>query len=52
MKSSHDLILIARRLWPGSRVLQAAWLRAVRQVRRSTRGWVLERRIDRTGATA
>lgn len=43
MKSRTELVAMARRLWPGDRRLQAAWLRAVRRVRRTTGGWVLDR---------
>lgn len=46
-KSRADLLAVAQRLWPDDRALQAIWLRAVRIVRRTSRGWLLERRVDR-----
>lgn len=34
----------AARLWPDDLPLQAEWMRAVRLVRATRRGWLLERR--------
>lgn len=47
MKRRAELIAAARRLWPDDRWLQAAWLRAVRRVRQTQQGWILERRVAR-----
>lgn len=43
MRTRTDLAAAARRLWPDSRPLQATWLRAIRMLRRTSHGWVLER---------
>lgn len=50
MKSRAELVAMARRLWPDDRWLQAEWLRAVRRVRRTAEGWILERRLAREDA--
>lgn len=41
------LIERAQRLWPDSQELQRRWLQAVRQVRSTKAGWVLDRRAVR-----
>lgn len=38
----------AARLWPDSPRNQHEWLRAVRTVRRTTHGWLLERQVPRS----
>lgn len=38
----------ASRLWPDSDYLQREWLRAVRVVRQTGGGWLLDRRIARS----
>jgi hypothetical protein len=38
----------AARLWPDSDYLQREWLRAVRVVRQSGGGWLLDRRVARS----
>ena len=38
----------AARLWPDSPRNQREWLRAVAVVRRTSQGWLLERRITRS----
>jgi hypothetical protein len=45
----HDPSLQQRaaRLWPDSPALQAEWLRAVEVVRSTSKGWLLDRRINR-----
>lgn len=43
-----SLIATARRLWPDSRPNQARWLHAIRIVRRTAAGWVLERSVERS----
>ena len=37
----------AARLWPESEYLQREWLRAVSVVRKSPRGWLIERQVRR-----
>lgn len=44
----HDLKRRAAELWPESRSLQARWLMAVRKVRMTSRGWLLDQPIRRT----
>lgn len=40
----------AERLWPGDAYLQARWIEAVRIVRATRNGWVLDRMQQRTTA--
>jgi len=40
---------IAARLYPDSDYLQAEWVRAVRVVRASSRGWLLDRPVPKAG---
>lgn len=40
------------RLWPDSPYLQAEWLRAVKTVRATTRGWLLERPVRKEAGRA
>lgn len=40
----------AERLYPQCPYLQREWLRAVRVVRGTRRGWVLDRTVQRAGA--
>jgi hypothetical protein len=42
---ADPLALRAARLWPDSPALQAEWMRAVRVVRSTSRGWLLDRRV-------
>jgi hypothetical protein len=44
---ADPLALRAARLWPDSPALQAEWLRAVEVVRSTSKGWLLDRRINR-----
>jgi hypothetical protein len=41
------LLLRAQRLWPDSERNQREWLRAVRVVRSTSRGWLLDRPVQR-----
>ena len=41
----HALKQRAAELWPDSRALQARWLMAVRRVRQTSRGWLLDQPI-------
>lgn len=47
MKRAAELGRMARRLWPDDRTLRLTWLRAVRRVRQTQAGWLLERRVSR-----
>lgn len=40
---------IAARLYPDSTYLQAEWVRAVRVVRGTSRGWLLDRPVPKAG---
>lgn len=40
----------AKRLYPDNVTLQREWIRAVSVVRRTRKGWLLERELHRAGA--
>lgn len=42
------LVAMAARLWPDNPNLQLRWLRAVAMVRRTKRGWLLDKPQPRT----
>ncbi len=42
----------AELLWPDSEALQREWLRAVGVVRRTRRGWLMDRPVQRTAPEA
>lgn len=44
-RPADPLLARAQRLWPCSDYLQREWLRAVRQVRRTPRGWLLDQPV-------
>jgi hypothetical protein len=46
---ADDLAPIAARLYPDSPALQAEWMRAVGVVRRTARGWLLDRPAQKQG---
>lgn len=50
MKRAAELGRMARRLWPEDRMLRLTWLRAVRRVRQTSRGWIVERHVSRQEA--
>lgn len=41
-----ELGRIARRLWPDNRANRLTWIRSIRVVRQTSRGWVVERRME------
>lgn len=43
---NEGLVAQAARLYPHSEALQLAWLRAIAQVRGTTRGWLLDHPVQ------
>jgi len=46
-QDTQELADIAARLYPRDLALQAEWVRAIRTVRATSQGWVLDRPITR-----
>lgn len=44
---ADPLVMRAARLWPENPYLQLRWLRAVAMVRKTRRGWVLDRHQEK-----
>lgn len=42
-----DLEAMAARLWPGDAGMRARWIEAVTRVRRTGRGWLLDKPVQR-----
>lgn len=47
---ADPLLARAQRLWPDNDYLQREWLRAVRVVRNTRRGWLADVKVDQANA--